>query len=43
MSLPNKLIGCEEEIRGLAAPLTEGMKGLQEQAAGGGVNMIYQH
>jgi len=34
MSLPNKLIGCGEEIRGLAAPLIEGMKGRKNKQRG---------
>jgi len=34
MSLPNKLIGCGEEICGLAAPLTEGMKGHKNKQRG---------
>jgi len=34
MSLPKKLIGCEEEIHGLAAPLTEGMKGRKNKQRG---------
>jgi hypothetical protein len=33
-SLPNKLIGCGEEIHGLAVPMTEGMKGHKNKQQG---------